>query len=107
MVPLDRDFIRQSAAVLLSLLRTYSLCTKLPDRNVNRRSVFQFPPHLPLLVPVERSSHGAVVGIFDRVTDLGCSWQEEDLFLDVGREIVEPHDWRHACRRDLSEVGEF
>ncbi len=49
----------QSAAVLHSLLLTYSHCTKLPDRRVNRQRVSQFPPHLPLLVPVERFSDGA------------------------------------------------
>lgn len=88
MVPLDRDFISQSAAVLHSLLLTYFLCTKLPDRRVNRQRVSQLPPHLPLLNPVECFSDGADVGLFDYVTALGGSGQEKDLFLDVGGEVV-------------------
>lgn len=27
--------------------------------------------------------------------------------MDVGGKIVEPHDLRHACRRDLAEMSEF
>lgn len=44
--------------------------------------------HLPLLVPVERFSDGADAGLFDRIAALGGSGQEEDLFLDVGGEVV-------------------
>ena len=62
---------------------------------------------MPLLVPVERFGDRTDVGLFDCVTALGGPGQEEDLFLDVGGEVVEPHDLRHACRRDLAEVGEL
>jgi hypothetical protein len=62
---------------------------------------------LPLLVPVERFGNGADVGFFDRIAALGGSGQKQNLFLDVGGEVVEPHDLRHACRRDLAEVGEL
>lgn len=53
-----------------------------------RYCLLQFPTHLPLLVPVERLGNRADVGLFDRVTALGGPGQEEDLFLNVGGEVV-------------------
>ena len=43
---------------------------------------------MPLLIPVERLCDWADVGFFDRIAALGGSGQEEDLFLDVGGEVV-------------------
>ena len=63
--------------------------------------------HLPLVVPVERFGDRSDVGFFDCVAALGGSGQEKNLFLNVGGEVVQPHDLRHACRRDLAEVGQF
>jgi hypothetical protein len=63
-------------------------------------------PHLPQVVPVERLGDGADVGLFDCVTAVGGPGQEEDLFLDVGGEVVEPHDLRHSRCRDLAEVAD-
>ncbi len=48
----------------------------------------QLVPHLPLLVPVERFSDRTDIGFFDWIAALGGSGQEEDLFLDVGGEVV-------------------
>lgn len=48
----------------------------------------QLVPHLSLLTPVERFGDGAKVGFFDRIAALSDSGQEEDLFLDVGGEVV-------------------
>ena len=70
-------------------------CFLLNDRG---RSLHRFEllPHFALVLPVERFGDGAKVGLFDCVTSLGGSGQEEDLFLDVGGEVIEPHDLRHS-----------
>ena len=48
--------------------------------------------HLPLLVPVECFGDKAEFGILDYIAAMGGSGQEEDLFLDVGGEVVCPND---------------
>lgn len=62
---------------------------------------------MPLLAPVERLGNGTDVDLVDCVAAFGGAGQEEDLFLDVGGEVVEPHDLRHSRRRDLAEVCEL
>jgi hypothetical protein len=62
---------------------------------------------LPLLAPVERLGNGTDVDLVDCVAALGSAGQEEDLFLDVGGEVVEPHDLCDACRRYKAEVCEL
>lgn len=62
---------------------------------------------MPLHFPVERFGDGTDVGLSDCVSALGGSGKEEDLFLDVRGEVVEPYDLRHACCLDLAEVVEF
>lgn len=62
---------------------------------------------MPLLVPVESFGDRAEFGLFHCITALGSSGQEEDLFLDISGEAVEPHDLRHSRRRDLAEMSEF
>ncbi len=64
-------------------------------------------PHLPLFVPVKRFGDGADVGLFDCVAALVSSGQKQNLFLDVGGEVVEPHDLHHARCRDLAKVCEL
>ena len=94
LLPSERKFLPQTIALsglqvlasyIADCLRPTEPALKLADRRVNSLRVsLQFPPHLPLLVPVERFGDGAKVGLFDRVTALGGSGEEEDLFLNVG-----------------------
>lgn len=49
----------------------------------------------------------ADVGLSDCVSALGGSGKEEELFLNVRGEVVEPHDLRHACCLDLAVEVEF
>ncbi len=64
-------------------------------------------PHLSLLAPVERLGDAADVGLLDRIAAFGGFGTKENLFLDFGGQVVEPHDLRHSCRRDLAEAGQF
>ena len=74
---------------------------------VNSLRVFDRSPHFTLLFPVERLGDGPDVGFFDWVAAFDGVGQEQDFFLDVGGEIVHPHDLRHAGRGDLAVVSQF
>lgn len=63
---------------------------------VNRLRVLDRSPHFALPFPIERSGDGADLRFLDRVAALDGVGQEQDFFLDVGGEVVHPHDLRHA-----------
>jgi hypothetical protein len=77
----------------------------------NCRSMIKFAlerhPHPSLLSPIERGDEEADVGFLDNVAAALGARQEQELFLEVGSQVQERHDLRHARRRDLAETGQL
>lgn len=64
-------------------------------------------PHLPLLLPVGRGGDRPEVQFPDRVASGFDRRQEENLLLNVGREVEQVHDLRHPGAGDVPEAGEL
>ena len=58
-----------------------------------------------LLVPVEDAGDRLELAQLDEVAATHARGQEQDLFLNVGRQIEEIHDLRDARAADLAQAG--
>src|SRR5262245_40490347 len=66
----------------------------------------QPPPQPPLRLPLQARGNGPDLPLLDRVTALHRRRQEQDVFLDVRREVEQGHDLRHSCPGHMPESGD-
>lgn len=60
-------------------------------------------PQPPLFPPVGHGGDLSNVVLQDRLLAALNPWQEEELLLDVGSQVQQAHDLRHAGPRDMAE----
>ena len=63
-------------------------------------------PHPALLPPVEDCCQRLKLVQMDRITATRHARQEQDLLLDIGRQLPQVHDLRNPSAGDLPELGQ-
>ena len=94
---LTADERRSEVAAILALNET---------KSANSSTSYALP-HPPLLAPVRFGHDAPNHALANRIATMLRARQEEQLLLDVGRQMKQVHDLGDTGPRDVPELGEF